>query len=150
MREHLKEPRRPPKIQKKYRKGEREQHHYPFHHTCASSTYTSLETVFSCYFSSITMWGINVIELGLYIPRMSLLKCCRSSWASKLDAPPLVPVKSFHTLIALCASVVWQSLLLLHSLPFPLFEPLFFTFQTPIIILFAITSWCQNFKSHMH
>ena len=28
---------------------------------------------FSC-FISITMWGPNVIELGLYIPMMSLLK----------------------------------------------------------------------------
>ena len=28
---------------------------------------------FSC-FISITMWGPNVIELGLYIPTMSLLK----------------------------------------------------------------------------
>ena len=73
MGEHLKEPRRPPKIQKN-RKTEREQHYYPFYHTCASSTYTSLEREFSCCFSSITMWGINVIELGLYIPRMSLLK----------------------------------------------------------------------------
>ena len=29
---------------------------------------------FSCCFISITMWGINDIELGLYILRMSLLK----------------------------------------------------------------------------
>ena len=78
MREHLKEPRRPPKIQKN-RKIEREQHYYPFYYTCASSTYTSLWREFSCCFSSITMWGINVIELGLYIPWMSLLKCSRSS-----------------------------------------------------------------------
>ena len=34
---------------------------------------------FSCCFGSITIWGINVIELGLYISRMSLLKCSRSS-----------------------------------------------------------------------
>ena len=27
---------------------------------------------------------------------------------------------------------------------FSLFESFFFTFQSPIIILFAITSWCQN------
>ena len=78
------------------------------------STYTSLWREFSCCFISITMWRINVIELGLYIPRMSLLKCSRSSWASKLDAPPLVPLESFHTLIALWASVAWQSLLLIQ------------------------------------
>ena len=34
--------------------------------------------------------GIFIIELGLYIPTMGFLKCPRSSWASKLDAHPLV------------------------------------------------------------
>ena len=33
---------------------------------------------------------IFIIELGLYIPTMGFLKCPRSSWASKLDAHPLV------------------------------------------------------------
>ena len=31
-----------------------------------------------------------IIELGLYIPTMGFLKCPRYSWASKLDAHPLV------------------------------------------------------------
>ena len=31
-----------------------------------------------------------------------------------MDAPSLVPLESFHTLIALCASVAWQSLLLIQ------------------------------------
>ena len=39
-------------------------------------------------------------------------KCPRSSWASKLDAHPLSCILlSFHTFIALSASVAWQSLL---------------------------------------
>ena len=43
---------------------------------------------------------------------MGFLKCSRSSWASKLDAHPLSFSFSFHILIALSASVAWQSLLL--------------------------------------
>ena len=34
--------------------------------------------------------GIFIRELGFYIPMMGFLKCPRSSWASKLDAHPLV------------------------------------------------------------
>ena len=56
--------------------------------------------------------GIFIIELGLYFPMMGFLKCSRSSWASKLDAHPLSFSLSFHILIALSASVAWQSLLL--------------------------------------
>ena len=43
---------------------------------------------------------------------MGFLKCPRSAWASKLDAHPLSFSLSFHTFIALSASVAWQSLLL--------------------------------------
>ena len=112
MREHLKEPRRPPKS-KKIEK-ERGSNTTILFTTLVLVSPTLHCREFSCCFSSITMWGINVIELGLYIPRMSLLKWSRSSRASKLDAPPLVPLESFHTLIALCASVAWRSLLLIQ------------------------------------
>ena len=56
--------------------------------------------------------GIFIIELGLYILMMGFLKRPRSSWASKLDAHPLSFSLRFHTLIALSASIAWQSLLL--------------------------------------
>ena len=77
MREHLKEPRRPPKIQKiEKERGSNTTIHFT---TLVLVAPTLHYREFSCYFSSITMWGINVIELGLYIPRMSLLKYSRSS-----------------------------------------------------------------------
>ena len=38
------------------------------------STNTSVWREFSYYHSFITMWGTYIIELGLYIPMMSLLK----------------------------------------------------------------------------
>ena len=56
---------------------------------------------------------------------MGFLKCPRSSWASKLDAHPLSFSLTFHTLIALSASVAWQSLLLaLTSIDGHLHSPL--------------------------
>ena len=67
MREHLKEPSRPPKIQKKIEKERGS------NTTILFTTLVLVAPTLHC-FSSITMWGINVIELGLYIPRMSLLK----------------------------------------------------------------------------
>ena len=72
MREHLKEPRRPPKIQKNIKREGATL--LSFFSTLVLVAPTLHYREFSCCFSSITMWGINVIELGLYIPRMSLLK----------------------------------------------------------------------------
>ena len=43
------------------------------HHLCSCLTPILHGREFSC-FTSITMWGIYTIELGLYIPMMSLLK----------------------------------------------------------------------------
>ena len=59
---------------------------------------------------------------------MGLLKCPRSSWASKLDAHPLVSFVELSYIYSSSASVAWQSLLLaltsigghLHS---PLISP---------------------------
>ena len=58
-----------------------------------------IESLLYCHFRILV--GIFIIELGLYIPTMGLLKCPRSSWASKLDAHPLSFFLSFRTLIAL-------------------------------------------------
>ena len=43
---------------------------------------------------------------------MGLLKCPRSSWASKLDAHPLVSFVELSYIYSSSASVAWQSLLL--------------------------------------
>ena len=72
----------------------------PIPHMClkmapCSSYRESLELYFHI------LVGIFIIELGLYITMMGFLKCPRSSWASKLDAHPLVFLLSFYILIAL-------------------------------------------------
>ena len=43
---------------------------------------------------------------------MGLLKCPRSSWASKLDAHPLVSFVELSYIYSSSASIAWQSLLL--------------------------------------
>ena len=61
---------------------------------------------------SYTSGKFFIIELGLYIPTMGLFKCPRSSWASKLDAHPLVSFVELSYIYSSSASVAWQSLLL--------------------------------------
>ena len=56
---------------------------------------------------------------------MGLLKCPRSSWASKLDAHPLVSFLELSYIYSSSASVAWQSLLLaLTSIDGHLHSPL--------------------------
>ena len=82
------------------------------HHLCSCLAPMLHLREFSC-FTSITMWGILRYRTWVVYSNDELpQKCSRSSWATELDAPPLVPLESFHTHIALCASVAWQSLLL--------------------------------------
>ena len=104
---------------------------------------------FSCCFSSITMWGINIIELGLYISRMSLLKCSRSSWGC---TPTSSIGELSYTYSSMCIrciaittphSVSTTRFILVLWLPSSLSETFFLAFQTSIIILFAIIFWCQ-------
>ena len=65
------------------------------------------------YHSCITMWRpLHYRSWLVYFNDEPPQNSSRSSWASKLDAPPLVPLEIFHTLVVLCAPVVWQSLLL--------------------------------------
>ena len=68
------------------------------------------ESLLFCHFH--ILWEFFIIELGLYIPTMGLLKCPRSSWASKLDAHPLVSFVELSYIYSSSASVAWQSLLL--------------------------------------
>ena len=92
---------------------------------------------------------------------MGFLKCLRSSWESKLDAHPLSFSLSFHTLIALSASVAWQSLLItltsidghLHS---PLlaasmwdFLPFCLLHTTSIIIFYSTYSAISMAPAHV-
>ena len=61
------------KKRKKKENKKRGQHYYLLStFVLMFSTYIHMRE-FSC-FTSITMWGIYTIELGLYIPMMSLLK----------------------------------------------------------------------------
>src|SRR3954466_15054408 len=63
-----------------------------------SSTYTSVCREFSCS-TCITMWGSLHYRTWLaYSKDEPPQKRSRSSLASKLDAPPLVPLEGFHTL----------------------------------------------------
>src|SRR3954468_2001067 len=69
-----------------------------------NSTSTSVCREFSCC-TCITKWGSLHYRTWLaYSKDEPPQKSSRSSRASKLDAPPLVPLEGFHTLIALCAS----------------------------------------------
>ena len=84
---------------------------------------SSLESLLSYHFHILV--GIFIIELGLYIPMMGFLKCPRSHEQASWMHTHLVSSLSFHTLIALSASVSWQSLLLtLTSIDGHLHSPL--------------------------
>ena len=104
--------------------------------------------------------GIFIVELGLYIPTMGLLKCPRSSWASKLDAHPLSFQFELSYTYSSCASVAWQSLLLtLTSIDGHLHSPLisrvdvrlslFFLHITPIIIFYSTYSSMSMACAHV-
>ena len=106
--------------------------------------------------------GIFIIELGLYIPTMGLLKCRWSSRASKLDAHPLVSFVELSYIYSSSASVAWQSLLLaltsidehLHSSLISLVDvrlsPFFCLLHiTPIIILYSTHSAISMAHAHV-
>lgn len=90
--EKRKEPWRPPKI--KIKRGNTAMLLF---HTSASKSehpYFSFESFH--VFISIIMWGTFHYRTWLvYSKDEPPQKCSRSSWASKLDAPPLVPLESF-------------------------------------------------------
>ena len=91
-------------------------------------------------------WEIFIIELGLYIPIMGFLKCHRSSWASKLDAHPLVFfcwafIALVHPLHGNPYSSCWHQLMgisIAHWLSSSMWDFLLFCLlhTIPIIILF--------------
>src|SRR3989337_4547446 len=93
------------RTKKNERKREKGQCYYPFSTLVlqSSTMIFMIESLSLCHFHILV--GNFIIELGLYIPMMGFLKCPRSSCASKLDARPLSFSLSFHTLIALSASV---------------------------------------------
>ena len=99
------------KIKKYERKREKGQCYYPFTTLVlqSSTKIFMIESLSFCHFHILV--GIFIIELGLYIPTMGLLKCPRSSWASKLDAHPLVSFIELSYIYSSSASVAWQSLL---------------------------------------
>ena len=93
---------------------------------------------------------------------MGFLTCPRSSWASKLDAHSLSFSLSFHTLLALSASVAWQSIhIALISIDGHLHSPLisrvdvrlsyFFVFFifTPINIIYSTHSAMSMACAHV-
>jgi len=104
----------------------------------------------------IAMWGPSHYRTWLaYSKDEPPQKSSRSSWASKLDAPPLVPLESFsaHMCIRCMAiptphiiSIIWPSRLWLSSLMWA-FLILFF-FLLHHISLFAILS--VNSRAYAH
>ena len=111
-----------------------------------------------CHFHILV--GIFIIELGLYIPMMGFLKCLRSSWASKLDAPPLSFQFELSYTYSSSASVASQSLLLtLTSIAGHLHSPLisrvnvrlspFCLLHTTSIIIFYSTHSATS-MAHAH
>ena len=96
-------------------------------HLCfkSSTMIFMIESLLCCHFHILV--GILHYRTWLVYSNYGLPKNCpRSSWASKLDAHPLNFFSlSFHTLIALSASVAWKSLLLaLTSIDGHLHSPL--------------------------
>ena len=92
---------------------------------------------------------------------MGLLKCPRSSWASKLDAHPLVTFVELSYIYSSSASVAWQSLLLaltsidehLHSSLISLVDvrlsPFLSSPHTPIIIFYSTHSAISMAHAHV-
>ena len=93
------------------------------------------------YHSCITMWGsLHYRTWLVYSNDEPPQKSSRSSWESKLDAPPLVPLESIHILIALCASVAWQSLLLTSYLSLGFLSPMI------VSLAYDCPHWCEPFS----
>ena len=97
-----------------------------FYHTCDSEQHRVLhiESLLSYHFHILV--GIFIIELGLYIPIMGFHKISQVFMSKQVGCTPTqFLLLSFHTLIALSASVAWQSLLLaLKSIDGHLHSPL--------------------------
>ena len=72
---------------------------------------------------------------------MGLLKCPRSSWASKLDAHPLSFFCELSYIYSSSASVAWQSLLLtLTSIYGHLHSPLIIVFNVRLYLFFVFST----------
>ena len=98
-----------------------------FYHTCASKQHHDLHDRESPMISlSYTSGKFFIIELGLYIPMMGFLKMPQVFVSKRVGCTPTqFLLLSFHILIALSASVAWQSLLLaLTSIEGHLHSPL--------------------------
>ena len=99
-----------------------------------SSTRTLVCREFSCC-TWITKWGSLHYKTWLaYSKDEPPQKSFRSSWASKLDAPPLVPLESF---LLTCASFAWQSLLLTSYLSYVLLSPMIVLIDVSLSHLFV-------------
>ena len=86
-------------------------------------------------FMHIAMWGPSHYRTWLvYSNDEPPQTGSRSSLASKLDAPPLVPLESFQLT---CASVVWQSLLLTSYLSYGLLSPMIVLIDVSLSHLFV-------------
>ena len=129
------------------------QHYYPLNPHLCFKVALALQFVesFLCT-TCFNLWGpFHYRTSFAYFNDEPPQKCSRSSWANKLDAPPLVLLEIFLTWVAhFCTSIAWQSLLLAPYLSFGFLLPkivligvsLSYTFwlPTPIIILIAILS----------
>ena len=128
IKKEAKKRRRPKKTKKTKdeRKREKGQCYYPFTTlVLQSSTMIFMIVSLLCCHFHILVGNFHYRTWLVYSNDGLPQKRPRSSWASKLDAHPLSSFLSFHTLIALSASVAWQSLLLaLISIDGPLHYPL--------------------------
>ena len=84
-----------------------------FFHTYASKHHHDLHDRESLMLSlSYTKWKFSIIELGLYIPTMGLLKCPRSCEQASWMHTHLVSFVELSYIYNSSAFVAWQSLLL--------------------------------------